>query len=684
MASPLRLARTGLILLLMACGGGGDPVVPTTPGTPRTPTTPTGPTPTPPTPVAQVEVQPGALTLIPSARASVSAVLRDALGGVLTGRTIVWTSGNTDVATVDNTGAVTAVAPGGTLITATSEGVVGSASVVVNLAPVASIVATPASLTLPFGGSATIVATVRDATGAVLTGRPLEWRSDAPSIASVTAAGVVTAIGSGATTIRVTSGAITTLIPVTVDAPAALVVEPVSATTPRGFIGRALADSLTVRVRTSGGAVVPNSIVSWSSTAATLSTTTTTTDAAGFARVRVVPSAASATVTATVSGAAAGSATRFDITARASGSCTLAPAAATRRFTLGPTDYTLSLRATDSIRIAVLFVDFPDAPATESATQLMQSVVTPGIALLRELSYGRTRIAAVGFPTWYRMPSSITAYTWSTYDGHRQYLLDVLRQADPEIDFSSFDALYVFAPPHPSKVGSPTFNGGVTANVVADGRNFGNAVTFGNDARTYGAAVVAHETGHMFGLLDLYDQTPAGGPFYPDDAFKFVGAWTLMSNIFVPGHYLMWEKRKLGFIDESQVDCLDATGGVEAVLTPNSVPGGTKMVAVPIDAGSALVIEARARLGLDASLCATGALVYTVDARISTGEGPAQVIGSRQSTAGAAFGRCGAWADGTFGFGTSPVASYTYPGVATLTVLGVQPDGSVRVRVTRP
>jgi hypothetical protein len=108
------------------------------------------------------------------------------------------------------------------------------------------------------------------------------------------------------------------------------------------------------------------------------------------------------------------------------------------------------------------------------------------------------------------------------------------------------------------------------------------------------------------------------------------------------------------------------------------------MVVVPIDAGSALVIEARALTGLDQGLCAGGALVYTVDARISSGDGPAQVIGARQSTSGTAFTRCGPWGDGTFGTGTMPVQEYTMPGVAAMRVVRIEPDGSVRVRVTRP
>lgn len=304
--------------------------------------------------------------------------------------------------------------------------------------------------------------------------------------------------------------------------------------------------------------------------------------------------------------------------------------------------------------------------------------------MLREMSHGRIDITTVAFPTWFRMPKAITQYDWTTGLGHRDYLLDVLSVTNPSIDFSTFDALYVFSPPSANKPISPTFNGGTTANVVADGRNFGNAVTFGQDSRTYGPAILVHETGHMMGLVDLYAFTPAGGTNYPGNQTKFVGAWSIMSNVFNPAHFLTWEKRKLGFITPQQVDCLDTEGGVEEVITPSQVDGGFKMVGALIDASSALVVEVRNNLGIDANLCSQGVLIYVVDARILSGNGPAQVMGSRVTTSGAAFNKCGPWADGTFGFGTSPPLSYSHPGTnISVTVLGPGPNGAYRVRVKR-
>src|SRR5690606_23105364 len=98
-----------------------------------------------------------------------------------------------------------------------------------------------------------------------------------------------------------------------------------------------------------------------------------------------------------------------------------------------------------------------------------------------------------------------------------------------------------------------------------------------------------------------------------------------------------------------QVDCLEGAGRFETVISPPSTPGGIKMVALPLDAHRALVIEARAKEGLDAALCAEGVLIYEVNSAISSGTGPVTIHGSRMSTSGLAFDECGPGADATWG-----------------------------------
>ncbi|HMG69747.1 MAG TPA: Ig-like domain-containing protein, partial [Gemmatimonadaceae bacterium] len=159
-------------------------------------------------PVATVTVSPASSSVTAGATEQLTATAKDANDNVLTGRSITWNSNNTGMASVDaNTGVVTGVTAGGpAMITATSEGKSGTASVVVTPAPVASVAVSPSSATVAVGGVQPLSATLKDANNNVLTGRSVVWSSDASSVASVnTVTGVVTGVGLGSARITATS-----------------------------------------------------------------------------------------------------------------------------------------------------------------------------------------------------------------------------------------------------------------------------------------------------------------------------------------------------------------------------------------------------------------------------------------------------------------------------------------------
>ena len=83
-------------------------------------------------PVASVTVSPSQLSLRDrdgQRTGTLTATLRDAGGSILTGRAVAWSSSNTQIATVNQSGVVTAQREGDTTITAASEGKSGTASV---------------------------------------------------------------------------------------------------------------------------------------------------------------------------------------------------------------------------------------------------------------------------------------------------------------------------------------------------------------------------------------------------------------------------------------------------------------------------------------------------------------------------------------------------------------------------
>jgi uncharacterized protein YjdB len=174
-----------------------------------------------PTPIATVAVTLNPPSVEVNQTSQATAVARDAAGNVLTGRTVTWTSSNTTVATVSAGGLVTGRAAGTAQITATSEGKAGSATITVTApapAPVATVSVTLNSSSLTVGQSTQATATLRDASGNILTGRSVTWSSSNPLVASVTSSGMVTALLAGTAQITATSEGRSGSAPITVTA----------------------------------------------------------------------------------------------------------------------------------------------------------------------------------------------------------------------------------------------------------------------------------------------------------------------------------------------------------------------------------------------------------------------------------------------------------------------------------
>jgi len=96
----------------------------------------TAPLPPGPEPVASVDVAPTNPALYAGRTAQLAATLKDRAGRALTDRTVVWSSSNSNAVSVTSAGVVTAQIFGSATITATAEGVSGSATVSVLHDPV--------------------------------------------------------------------------------------------------------------------------------------------------------------------------------------------------------------------------------------------------------------------------------------------------------------------------------------------------------------------------------------------------------------------------------------------------------------------------------------------------------------------------------------------------------------------
>ncbi|HEY2377991.1 MAG TPA: Ig-like domain-containing protein, partial [Gemmatimonadaceae bacterium] len=227
----------------------------------------------PPPPVASVSVSLGSGSLTIGQTTQATAVLKDANGNVLSGRTITWTSSNTAVATVNSTGVVTATGAGSANIVATSEGVTGQASLTVTLAPVASVSVALGAGSLAVGQTTQATAVLKDAIGNVLTGRTISWSSSNMAVATVNNTGVVTAVGTGSASIVATSEGVTGQASLTVTV---VPVASVSVSLASGSLTVGLTTQATAVLKDTGGNVLTGRTVTWASSNTAVATVNST------------------------------------------------------------------------------------------------------------------------------------------------------------------------------------------------------------------------------------------------------------------------------------------------------------------------------------------------------------------------------------------------------------------------
>lgn len=157
--------------------------------------------------VASIAMSPASLTLATLSRvATVTATPLDSAGHPVAGAAVTWASRTPSVATVSTSGAVTAVANGTSRIVATAGTVADSIVTTVNQVAATVTVSPKSASFTALGQSAALTATATDSAGYSLSTPGFQWITRNASVASVTGAGVVNAVGNGTTRIVAKSG----------------------------------------------------------------------------------------------------------------------------------------------------------------------------------------------------------------------------------------------------------------------------------------------------------------------------------------------------------------------------------------------------------------------------------------------------------------------------------------------
>jgi M6 family metalloprotease-like protein len=351
----------------------------------------------------------------------------------------------------------------------------------------------------------------------------------------------------------------------------------------------------------------------------------------------------------------------------------------------GTTNSRLPIHPEGPLRAVMLFVDFPDLHASESMQALYERLVTRSRRWFWSVSYGRMRLDVTPVLDWHRMPRRLGSYGLAdgfTWQEHYDYIADAVRAADAEVSFKPYQVVFVVAPRGSRIERSPAFHAYAGSGIEADGNELRAGATFFEDTRfeaRYAANVLIHETGHILGLPDLYDvPNPTWWAL-----FRFAGGWDTMSWNDPGAHFLAWHKWKLGWLDASQLACLDGPGELTATITPLERLGGLKAVFVPLGPSKAYVVEARRRIGEDSRLCDEGVLVYSIDATTRSGNGPVRVRPAQRDTSSNLKNKCGPLYNAPFDKARGEVARFSDANAGvSVRVLSNSPSG-YRVHVAR-
>ncbi len=225
-------------------------------------------------------------------------------------------------------------------------------------------------------------------------------------------------------------------------------------------------------------------------------------------------------------------------------------------------------RPTRPLDAVLVFLSFPDSRPRTTPAELTADYFPSTSRFFERASYGRFTLRPHARRDWIRMPHASTSYAmrrdWNSAR-RAAYLRDAIGAADPQVDFSRYDIVYFVADPDAPGVDSDaTKVVNLETPLRADGKDISRVVTV-FEKHPPDRLVLAHETGHVFDLPDLYHR-PSDGK---GDWDTYVGDWDLMGSQFGLAPDLFgWHKWKLGWLEPRQVVCVGAHGSTRLTLEP--------------------------------------------------------------------------------------------------------------------
>ena len=281
-------------------------------------------------------------------------------------------------------------------------------------------------------------------------------------------------------------------------------------------------------------------------------------------------------------------------------------------------------------KIQIIGVDFPDKiGSTKSPKELNQNLTSSVEKFWTAQSTNPVKFEWNWSADWVRMPGSINSYSLGgsffqgkfNPDAYFNFAKEIILKTDSNIDFTGVNFLFIVFPPGIRNEEIGTFLVHTQGTYSTREGNIFNLIMAGGDYNT--ANTYIHEFGHALGLTDIRDTLDVGNQ--KSDGMYY----DVMNNYSFP-ELLVWHRYLLGFLDNSQIHCINSIEASTHWLVPvASASKQVKGVVIPLSTTEAIIVESRRAIGFDTALSSrsdlVGAVVYTLDSKIPYRRTPVKV-----------------------------------------------------------
>ena len=288
----------------------------------------------------------------------------------------------------------------------------------------------------------------------------------------------------------------------------------------------------------------------------------------------------------------------------------------------------LLLPSLGKVHVLVAGVDFSNARSTETSGEMLAGFE---LSKVREFystsSYGRLNLE-------FTLVSEVLNLPISDVGANERIIsLETAKIVPASYNFSDYRALLIVTTKNSSYSSSTASAASIVEN--STGRITNYSVLAGikpNESRWLSSPwrTVAHEVGHLLGLMDLWNREDSaawqGQTAAPFSLMNTGAGWGYAADFFA------WEKWILGWIPESGMKCSLLNSNEEEIgMTSLGSSDGIRLVVIPISDTKVVAIEYRELSPLDFGITKSGFLVYVVDTSKRNFELPIMLVPSEDS-----------------------------------------------------